>query len=505
MNPFNASRLCTATLLASAPSKPQGIDYVCEYGNANNTDACCVDTGSAFVRYQIDEITQLFRGGATGYGMNVMLSTERSPVVKQCVLCTGGDENTLCRNTEGPWAVNIVPIDNVLTISLDGWDEDDNKLCEFGADEYRVQKTCLVDLSTYAPLVEHVYTCDEAGTSVTVTFKYDPVTVPVTSSPDTWAPDGGPSEPEPEPECTAPTTVGACGPRRHCLLRVVSLQSATSVALSPDGALIAAGFRDNTVRVFGPSGSTVSQMSRGCVSFLPLGVAYHPDGTALAIGGAEGQLVLCSATTGERIRRLQGAGSAAVRSVAFSPDGSLVIGSGGVDGVTTVYTTATGQAHTTIDDYTSAVTFARNGEHLLTARSGLASAVSVYLPNGTSVSEVQSSPGYTVALSLSPDANEIARGFRDGVIRIWSTLTGSDRLSLRPPWKHLYGSAFSPDGTMIAGVGEGGVVVWDATTGMTLRRLIGHTGPVNSLSFTSDSKVLATAGDDGNIFLWDLQ
>jgi hypothetical protein len=48
------------------------------------------------------------------------------------------------------------------------------------------------------------------------------------------------------------------------------------------------------------------------------------------------------------------------------------------------------------------------------------------------------------------------------------------------------------------------VVVWDPGTGKRVKVLEGHTGAVEALAFRADGKMLASAGDDGNIILWDM-
>ncbi len=108
------------------------------------------------------------------------------------------------------------------------------------------------------------------------------------------------------------------------------------------------------------------------------------------------------------------------------------------------------------------------------------------------------------ALAVKSDGSSVVSGSTDKTIRIWSTITGQEQVSLK-------GSLGLPTGVAIAGNGMLGSVgrdsvarIWDAAGGAELARLAGHEHAIRAVAISPDGKFLASAGEESRIIVWDL-
>ncbi|HYJ87755.1 MAG TPA: hypothetical protein VEW46_16950 [Pyrinomonadaceae bacterium] len=119
-------------------------------------------------------------------------------------------------------------------------------------------------------------------------------------------------------------------------------------------------------------------------------------------------------------------------------------------------------------------------------------------------------------LAFSPDGKMLASGRTDGSINLWSVAAQKEVKTISAHPRPITSIAFSEDGKTLASAGDNGSVgIWETGCLSALSTkneskdcreqavLTGHSDSILSVSFRSDSNLLATASRDKTVGLWD--
>ena len=252
----------------------------------------------------------------------------------------------------------------------------------------------------------------------------------------------------------------------------------SSVAFSPDGSTLASGLLldqavklwDITTRVsFAILKHTEVPVSRDG-KFIDLedtaavsSVAFSPDGNTLASGSSDDTVKLWDMTTRQNIATFKGHASS-VSSVAFSPDGNTLV-SGSSDDTVKLWDMTTRQNIATFEGHASIVN----------------------------------------SVAFSPDGNTLASGSSDGTVKLWDMTTRQNIATFKDHTRRVNSVAFSPDGsTLASGSSDGTVKLWDITTRQNIATFKDHASVVSSVAFSPDGSTLASGSWDHTIKLWDM-
>ena len=231
-------------------------------------------------------------------------------------------------------------------------------------------------------------------------------------------------------------------------------------------------------------------------------VAFSPDGKTVAASGYVGELKLWDTRNGKLLRLIRAPGI--IRSVAFSPEGAFLAAGlwstkGGHDaGEARIWRAATGEEAARLTGHTDAVlsvAFSQGGRLLATgSRDGSARVWDVR------TNRLQ-------ATLTCPKVIELARRKTESILR--------KRGQVYEPMPSVQSVAFSPDGrTLAAAFGEpvipdtpegvGAVQLWDMQKSKPAATISHHDRFVCQVTYSLNGGLLATAGKDGTVIVWDV-
>ena len=311
-----------------------------------------------------------------------------------------------------------------------------------------------------------------------------------------------------------------------------------SVAFSPDGARLATGSQDSTIRIWDVAAKrNIATLKH---THLVRSVAFSPDGTTLAIGSNSSVIELRDVESLRNVGTLSGHRNV-VRSVAFSLDGMALASASSRE--VKLWNVATRQNIATLSHshLIESVAFSPDGNTIATGSWGATSSADpgiLTLWNVSTRQEIAKISGHNGrvnTVAFSPDGKTVASGSYDETVKLWQVSTRTNIATIEGHRSSVRAVAFSPDGTTIAsasrdnssGSWDNAVRLWDVATGknVAIYRHVdnisttynspwiidqpsGQAQSVYSVAFSPDGTTLASGAGpwDGNgtVVMWDV-
>ena len=251
-------------------------------------------------------------------------------------------------------------------------------------------------------------------------------------------------------------------------------------------------------------------------------IAFSPDGTILLSAGTERYVIenycglldnvvrnyspqLWQLDIRDVLFTLEGH-SSIVTTAVFSHD-SRVLASGGWDDTIRLWNAKTGHHLITFsghNDSVNTIAFSPDGGTLASGSDD--DTIKIWNSEGQVLETLYGHEGRVNSVDFSPDGKILASGSSDDTIRLWDPATAEHITTLEGHTDWVRSVAFSIDGgTLASGSDDGTIRLWDTATGQHLDTLNGHRGFVYSVAFSPNGTVLASGSRDGTILLWEIE
>ena len=278
-----------------------------------------------------------------------------------------------------------------------------------------------------------------------------------------------------------------------------------SVSFPSAGTLLASGSFDNAIRLWDVANRRNIATFAGHRSWI-WSVSLSPDGALLASGSSDGTIKLWDVASRRNIATLTGSSSAlaAVLSVAFSPDGTMLVS--GSDGAIKLWDVASRQEIATLGhaDWIWSASFSLDGALLASGSSD--GTIKLWdVANRQEIATLEGHTKWVQSVAFSFDGALLASGSDDNTIKLWDVANRQEIATFAEHAKWVNSVSFSPNGRLLAsGSSDGTIKLWDVASRQEIATLEGNTSEVRSVSFSPDEVLLASGLADGMIALWDV-
>ena len=191
--------------------------------------------------------------------------------------------------------------------------------------------------------------------------------------------------------------------------------------------------------------------------------------------------------------------------MAFAPDGKrLALGT--MDPSVRVYEVSTGKLALAFGPKNKPpyqLAFSHNGRILAWGSKDL---IILYdALTGHEIVRTEAKVDMVMSLCFTPDDKGIITGNQDGRVRVWDAATLTARKELDARMWMVRCAVLSHDGRQIAaGTMYNTIRLWALPDGNELfGQYKGHDAPINSVAYSPSGKVIASAADNRELFLWD--
>ncbi len=257
-------------------------------------------------------------------------------------------------------------------------------------------------------------------------------------------------------------------------------EAINDLAVSPSGRALAVASGSDVLFIRMENGVLLRRVREGDESLRATvrALAFSPSGDTVVTGDDNATVRMWEFGTGRFLWRAEGHISS-ITSVAFEPDGNLVV-------------STSGDAVTPLGDNTIRVWDGESGEPILLLRG-----------HTDRISDVE----------FAPEGIRIVTSSFDNTLRVWDVRGGQEVRRYLGHEAPVLSLAVG-DALLLSGSGRGGLSappardndlrLWDIATGQLLRQFVGHDDAVLDVALSEDASIALSGSADGTAIVWDV-
>ena len=235
-------------------------------------------------------------------------------------------------------------------------------------------------------------------------------------------------------------------------------------------------------------------------------VAFSPDGQIIVSSSYDKTVRLWDLKGNSISQPLRGH-RGWVTSVAFSPDGQIIV-SGSYDNTVRLWNLKGNPISQPLEGHKGSVlsvAFSPDGQTIVS--SGDDNTVRLWDSKGNPIGEpLQGHEDSVTSVAFSPDGQTIISGSHDKTVRLWNSKGNLIGEPLQGHEDFVTSVAFSPDGqTIVSASRDRTVRLWGIKGNSISEPLRGHEDYVQSVAFSPDGQTIASGSHDKTVRLWGIK
>eukprot|EP00163_Fabomonas_tropica_P006174 TRINITY_DN15773_c0_g1_i1.p1 TRINITY_DN15773_c0_g1~~TRINITY_DN15773_c0_g1_i1.p1 ORF type:complete len:470 (+),score=55.63 TRINITY_DN15773_c0_g1_i1:150-1412(+) len=280
-------------------------------------------------------------------------------------------------------------------------------------------------------------------------------------------------------------------------------EAVISVSFSPNGKILCSGSGDATIRIWDLETETPKHTMKGHTSWV-LCMSFAPNGKLIASGGMDKTVRIWDPINGKPVGRPLQGHKKWITSISWEPQhlnkscNRLV--SSSKDASARIWNLSTGRCEATIHSHKNSIQAVKWGGEGLIYTASQDRDIYVWAPDGRCVRQLRRVHAHWVT-SLALNTDYVLR--TGAVDHTGKEYDNEDEAQAAALARYNKAKGSGPE-ILVSGSDDHTACMWSPSTSKdVVKRLTGHQAPINSVTYSPDGRLVATASFDKSVKVWN--